>query len=57
MCTNKFSIGELIGVHVSSIVNEIIRAITSQFFVVVFLRKNFERKKHITSQNQLRKQN
>ena len=57
MCTNKFSIGELIGVHVSSIVNGIIRAITSQFFVVVFLRKHFERKKHITSQNQLRKQN
>ena len=32
MCTDKFSIGRLIKVHVSSIVNEAIKTISSQFF-------------------------
>ena len=36
--TNRFSIGGLIGVHVSSIVFEVIRTVSSQFF---FLRKDF----------------
>ena len=39
MHTNKFSIGRLIGVYVSSIIFEIIRAIS------IFLRKTFELKK------------
>ena len=39
MRTNKFSIGRLIGVYVSSIIFEIIRAIS------IFLRKTFELKK------------
>ena len=38
----KFLIGGLIGVHVSSIVNEVISAISNQFF---FLRKDFARTK------------
>ena len=42
MRKNKFSIGWLIGVHVSSTVNEVIKTILSQFF---FLRKNFKRTK------------
>ena len=32
MCINKFSIGKLKGVHVSSIINEGIRAISTSFF-------------------------
>ena len=43
MRTNKFLIGGLIGVHVSSIVNEFIKTILSQF--ILFLRKNFKRTK------------
>ena len=39
MRLNNFSIGRLIGVHVSSIVNEVIRTILD---LVIFLRKNFE---------------
>ena len=39
MRTNKFSIGRLIDVDASSIVNEIIRTI------LIFLQKNFERTK------------
>ena len=43
MRTNKFSIGGLIGVHVSSMVNEVIRTIENQF--TIFLRKDFARAK------------
>ena len=43
MRTNKFSIGGLIGVHVSSIVYEVIKRISSQF--IFFLRKDFARTK------------
>ena len=43
MPTNQFSIGGLIGVHVSSIVYEFNRVISSQF--IIFLWKNFGRKK------------
>ena len=32
MCTNKFSIGGLIGVHVSNIVNDVIRTILIFFY-------------------------
>ena len=39
----KFSIGGLIGVHVSSIVNEIISSISNQFNF--FVRKDFARNK------------
>ena len=39
----KFSIGGLIGVHVSSIVNEVISAISNQF--IFFLQKDFARTK------------
>ena len=39
MCTDKFSIGELIGVHVSGIVNELIRTISSQFSFFFFFCK------------------
>ena len=42
MRTNKFSIGGLIGVHVSNIIYEVIRTILSWS---IYLRKNFERKK------------
>ena len=52
MRTNKFSIGDLIGVHVSSIVNEVIRTISSQFF---FLRKIFGRKKSTHKQKSTNK--
>ena len=45
MCANKFSIGGLIGVHVSSRVYEAIRTISSQFISLFFLRKDFERTK------------
>ena len=44
MCTNKFSIGGLVGVHVRSIVNETIRTILS-LFIFFFLLKNFKRTK------------
>ena len=43
MCTNKFSICRLIGVHVSSIVNEVIRKISSQF--IFFTKKLWTYKK------------
>ena len=48
MRRNKFSIGGLIWVHVSSIVNEVIRTISSQ----LFLQKVFERTKTQINQNQ-----
>ena len=54
MCTNKFLIGGLIRVDVSSIVNKVIRTISSLF--IFFLRKYFERKKRKSSQNQPTKQ-
>ena len=47
MHANKFSIGGLIGVHVSSIVDEFVKTISSQF---IFLRKDFERTKSIKAQ-------
>ena len=40
MRTSKFSIGGLIGVHISSVVNKVIRKMTFFFFL---LRKNLER--------------
>ena len=43
MCTNKFSIGGLRGVHVGSSVYEVIRTICSMF--ISFVRKNLEHKK------------
>ena len=43
MSTNKFSIAGLIGVHVSSTVNEAIKTISSQF--IFFLWKYFEHTK------------
>ena len=44
MRTNKFLIGGLRGVHISSVVFEAIRTISS---LVFFIRKNIERKKAI----------
>ena len=41
MRTSKFSIGGLIGVHISSVVNKVIRKMT--FFFFFFLQKNLER--------------
>ena len=49
MRTDKFSIGGLIGVHVSSVVNEAIRTILSLF--IFFLQKDFERTKSTKAQN------
>ena len=49
MRTNKFSIGELIEVHVSSIVNEVIRTILSLY---VFLQKKFWTQKKYQSAKQ-----
>ena len=49
MHTNIFSIDEFRGVHVSSIVNEVIRKIPS--FFIFFLRKYFERTKTRHKQN------
>ena len=54
MRINKFLIGGLIGVHASSIVNEAIETISSQFFIFYyyyFLRKDFEQKKSTKTQN------
>ena len=54
MRINKFLIGGLIGVHASSIVNEAIETISSQFFIFYyyyFLRKDFEQKKCTKTQN------
>ena len=46
MCTNKFLINGLIGVHVSSIVNEVIRTTLGLFILFYFfLRIDFERTK------------
>ena len=50
MCKNKFLLGELIGVHVSSIVNESIRTIS------VFFEKTLSTQKCKSSKNQLKKQ-
>ena len=52
MRTNKFSIAGLIGVHVNSIVSEVIRTISSQF---IFLRKIFGRKKNTHKQKSTNK--
>ena len=53
--TNRFSIGGLIGVHVSSIVFEVIRTVSSQFF---FTKRFCEHKKHKnTSQVKTNQQN
>ena len=44
MCRNKFSIGGLMGVHVSSIVNGVIRTVSNQFiylFIYLFFAKKF----------------
>ena len=49
MRTNKFSIGRLIGVHVSSIINEVIKTISSQFILFykkIFAYKNANQTKH-----------
>ena len=46
MCANKFSIGELIEIHVSSIVNEVIETI-----LIFFYEKIFEHKKSTKTQN------
>ena len=46
----KFSIDGLIGVRVSSIVNEAIRAISRQFFFLLL--EDFERTKTQINQNQ-----
>ena len=48
MRTNKFLIGGLRGVHISSVVFEAIRTISS---LVFFIRKNIERKKGNKTQN------
>ena len=50
MRTSKFSISGLIGVDFSSIVNEAIKTIPSQF--IFFLQKDFERTKTQINQNQ-----
>ena len=50
MRTIKFSIDGLIGVRVSSIVNEAIRAISRQFFFLLL--EDFERTKTQINQNQ-----
>ena len=50
MRTSKFSISGLIGVDFSSIVNEAIKTILSQF--IFFLQKDFERTKTQINQNQ-----
>ena len=54
MCRNKFWIGGLIGVHVSSIVNEVIRTILSLF--IFFYRKILSAQKLKSNQNQQTKQ-
>ena len=53
MCTNKYSIDALIGVYVSSIVNEVIRTISNLF---IFLTKRFRMHKN-TSQTKTNYQN
>ena len=50
MLTNKFLIGRLIRVHVSSIVNEAIKTISRQF--IFFTKKVLNVQKHIRDQNQ-----
>ena len=58
MCTNKLSIGGLIGVRVSSIVNEAIRKI-SNLLIFFFLQKSLNVKKHsqakINQQSKIKK--
>ena len=58
MCTNKLSIDWLIGVRVSSIVNEVIRPI-SNLLIFFFLQKLLSVKKHsqakINQQNKIKK--
>ena len=51
MLTNKFSIGGLTGVHVSSIGNEVIRTIS-----IFFNQKILNAQKRKSSQNKLQKQ-
>ena len=50
MCTNKFSIGGLIGVQVSNIVNDVIRTIS-----IFFYEKILNAQKRKPNQNQPRK--
>ena len=54
---NKFSIGGLKGVHFSSILFEVIRTISSLFFLLFFFyKKILNAQKYKLSQNQLTKQ-
>ena len=53
MGTSKFSIGGLMGVHLSSIGNEVIKTISSQF---IFFVKKFWAHKTKSNQNQPPKQ-
>ena len=54
--TNRFSIGGLIGVHVSSIVFEVIRTVSSKFFFYENILRAQKAQKHVTSENQPTKQ-
>ena len=54
MRVNRGSIGGLIRVHVSSIVNEVIRTISSQS---IFYEKILCAQKYVTSKNEPTKQN
>ena len=56
MRTNKFSIGGLIWVHISSIVNEIIRAILALFIISFFYENVLSAQKRKSRKNQLTKQ-
>ena len=57
MRTNKFSIGGLIGLHVSSVVFEVIRTISSLFIIfVVVCEKILSPQKRKSNQSQLTKQ-
>ena len=51
----SFLIGRLIGVHVSSIVNEAIKTISSQF-ILFFYEKNLSAQKRKSNQSQPTKQ-
>ena len=53
MRTNKFFIGGLIGEHISNIVNEVIRTISSQ--LIFFYEKVLNAQKRKSNQNQLTK--
>ena len=49
MRINKFSIGRLRGVHVSSIVDKGIRSLLNLFIIIFFLQKDFTQTKRIKS--------